>query len=194
MCMFLSVLAPKLVFARQNYITIVLAKQGLFCREMKKFRLSRREAGKIEGRKEMVCQKCGVEIENTAKVCKECGALQEGFKFCKYCGEAIEKDCVVCPKCGKQVEQIQSEQASVVINNSNNNVNTNVNRGGGYGREKNKWVAVLLCFFLGGFGAHKFYEGKVGMGILYLFTVGLFGIGWFIDFIALLLKPNPYYV
>lgn len=44
MCMFLSVLAPKLVFARQNYITIVLAKQGLFCRRMKKFRLSRREA------------------------------------------------------------------------------------------------------------------------------------------------------
>ena len=59
---------------------------------------------------------------------------------------------------------------------------------------KNKWVAFLLCFFLGYFGAHKFYEGKVGMGILYILTFGLFGIGWLIDCIALLLKPNPYFV
>ena len=59
---------------------------------------------------------------------------------------------------------------------------------------KDKWVAVLLCLFLGGIGAHKFYEGKIGMGILYLFTVGLFGIGWLVDFIVLLMKPNPYYV
>ena len=48
----------------------------------------------------------------------------------------------------------------------------------------------MLCLFLGALGVHKFYEGKVGMGILYLFTVGLFGIGWFIDCIALLFKPN----
>lgn len=32
------------------------------------------------------------------------------------------------------------------------------------------------------------------MGILYFFTLGLFGIGVLIDFIALLFKPNPYYV
>ncbi len=63
-----------------------------------------------------------------------------------------------------------------------------------YGREKNKWIAFLLCLFLGGIGAHKFYEGRVGQGILYLLTVGLFGIGWLIDTIILLCKPNPYYV
>ena len=40
----------------------------------------------------------------------------------------------------------------------------------------------------------KFYEGKIGMGILYLFTAGFFGIGVLIDFITLLFKPNPYYV
>ena len=60
------------------------------------------------------------------------------------------------------------------------------------GKMKNKWVAVALCFFLGVFGAHKFYEGKIGMGILYLFTCGLFGIGTIIDFFVLLFKPNPY--
>ena len=61
-------------------------------------------------------------------------------------------------------------------------------------KEKNKWVAVLLCLFLGVFGGHKFYEGKIGMGILYILTLGLFGIGAIIDLIVLLFKPNPYYV
>ena len=59
---------------------------------------------------------------------------------------------------------------------------------------KNKWTAFVLCLLLGYFGAHKFYEGKVGMGVLYLFTLGLFGIGWFVDLIVLLTKTNPYYV
>lgn len=59
---------------------------------------------------------------------------------------------------------------------------------------KNKYVSLLLCIFLGGFGAHKFYEGKIGMGILYIFTGGLFGIGWIVDIITIVLKPNPYYV
>lgn len=40
----------------------------------------------------------------------------------------------------------------------------------------------------------KFYEGKIGMGILYLFTGGLFVIGVIIDLIAILGKPNPYFV
>ena len=44
------------------------------------------------------------------------------------------------------------------------------------------------------FGAHKFYEGKIGMGILYILNVGLFGIVWEIDAIVILMKPNPYYI
>lgn len=60
------------------------------------------------------------------------------------------------------------------------------------GVARNKWIALLLCLFLGLFGAHKFYEKKTGMGVLYLFTAGLFGIGAVIDFFALLFKPNPY--
>ena len=62
------------------------------------------------------------------------------------------------------------------------------------GKEKNKWVAFCLCFFLGWLGAHNFYEGKVGKGILYIFTCGLFGIGTLIDLIKILQKPNPYYI
>lgn len=60
-------------------------------------------------------------------------------------------------------------------------------------RPKNKWVALLLCFFLGFIGAHKFYEGKILLGVVYIFTLGFFGVGIIIDFIALLFKPNPYF-
>lgn len=81
------------------------------------------------------------------------------------------------------------------INNSNSNVNTNTNiQCARYGRAKNKWVAFVLCLLFGIVGAHKFYEGRIGMGVVYLFTIGLFGIGWLVDCITLLCKPNPYYV
>ena len=58
---------------------------------------------------------------------------------------------------------------------------------------KSKWAAFFLCLFLGLIGAHKFYEGKIGMGVLYIFTGGLFGIGAFVDLIVILCKPGPYY-
>lgn len=57
----------------------------------------------------------------------------------------------------------------------------------------NKWVAFCLCLFFGVLGAHKFYEGKIGMGVLYIFTGGLLGIGWLIDIFAILCRTNPYY-
>lgn len=59
---------------------------------------------------------------------------------------------------------------------------------------KNKWVALALLLFLGIFGAHKFYEGKTGMGLLYIFTGGLLCIGVVFDFFTLLCQPTTYYV
>lgn len=121
-------------------------------------------------------------------------------KFCSRCGKSIDAQAVICPHCGCQVEQVVTATPNIVINNANTNTNTNTQvqkQTAGQvvvGRPKNKWVALLLCFFLGFLGTHKFYEGKIGMGVLYLFTCGLFFIGPVVDFIALLFKPNPYYV
>lgn len=50
-----------------------------------------------------------------------------------------------------------------------------------YGAQKDTLVAYILWFFLGFFGAHRFYLNHIGVGIIYLFTFGLFGFGWFLD-------------
>lgn len=54
-------------------------------------------------------------------------------------------------------------------------------------KTENPTLELVLCIFLGILGVHKFYEGKTGLGLVYLFTGGLFGIGWIIDIILLLI-------
>ena len=51
---------------------------------------------------------------------------------------------------------------------------------------KSRLVAFLLSFLLGWIGVHRFYVGKIGTGILWLFTGGCFGIGNFVDWIMIL--------
>ena len=113
-------------------------------------------------------------------------------KFCKECGEKIAKKAVVCPKCGCQVENTASAAPQIVIENQNQNVQSQ--NAVPVGKEKNKWVALLLLLFFGAVGGHNFYEGKVGMGVLYIFTLGLLGVGVIVDFFTLLFKPTHYYV
>lgn len=52
--------------------------------------------------------------------------------------------------------------------------------------EKKRLPALLLCFFFGALGIHRFYVGKVGTGILWLFTLGLLGFGALVDFIMII--------
>lgn len=48
------------------------------------------------------------------------------------------------------------------------------------------WTDFTICLLFGWLGVHKFREKRVGMGILYIGTLGLFGIGWIIDVIRYL--------
>lgn len=61
-------------------------------------------------------------------------------------------------------EEISDQNPNGGVNININNTNTNANPNNGYvGNGKkvvNKWIYVLLAFFLGGLGAHKFYAGK----------------------------------
>lgn len=112
-------------------------------------------------------------------------------KFCKHCGAQIDADCMICPKCGKQVEELKAAKPDNIVINNNNTAKVTAVVGG---KMKRKWVAFFLCLFLGWLGIHRFYEGKIGTGIIWLLTVGLGGIGWIIDLILILFKPDPYYV
>lgn len=95
-------------------------------------------------------------------------ALDE--KFCSECGSTIKVKAEICPKCG--VRQISPPNAL-------GNIAPN---------GKSKIVAAVFAFFLGGFGAHKFYLGQVGKGLLYLLFFWTFipAIIAFIEFIILL--------
>lgn len=97
----------------------------------------------------------------------------ENEKFCSECGDTINAKAEICPKCG--VRQIPVSYGRVSAPNG-----------------KNKVTAALLAFFLGGFGAHKFYLGKVGMGIFYLIFFWTFipAIIAFIEFIILLVMSD----
>lgn len=45
-------------------------------------------------------------------------------------------------------------------------------------------TGFLLALFLGWCGGYRFYKKQYGLGVLYLFTGGLFGIGWLVDIIV----------
>lgn len=90
--------------------------------------------------------------------------------FCKNCGNQINDNAVICVNCGCAVAQGQ-QGTSVNINNAS---------------PYSKITALLLCFFLGGFGIHSFYVGKTTYGILQLLTLGGCGIWALIDFILII--------
>jgi TM2 domain-containing membrane protein YozV len=53
--------------------------------------------------------------------------------------------------------------------------------------DKDFWATLLLCLFVGVLGIHRFYVGKIGTGVIWLLTGGVFGIGWIVDFILIIL-------
>lgn len=92
--------------------------------------------------------------------CMQCGAPLEAMsKFCKYCGAqtAIQPQQEAPVIQQAQTPQYVPEQQQPQQTYTNTEVYSS----------KSKTAAGLLAIFLGGFGVHKFYLGKIGKGILY---------------------------
>ena len=49
--------------------------------------------------------------------------------------------------------------------------------------EVNAKAYLWLTILLGWLGIHRFYRKQIGIGLLYMFTGGIFFIGWFVDII-----------
>lgn len=107
---------------------------------------------------EMVhCLNCGEEIDDDAEVCPACGVNQStkldgGYKdrdadekYCASCGELIARQAEICPECGVRQPEPGGESSS-----------------------SNQVAAGVLALLLGGLGVHKFYQGNVKLGVLYL--------------------------
>jgi TM2 domain-containing membrane protein YozV len=113
---------------------------------------------------EMFCRNCGKELIGTPEICVNCGAKPlASSSFCQACGAATNPETEICMKCGARVARAQAVGIS----------------------EKSRLATILFVFFLGWFGAHRFYLRKYGtavamliLGILYLSTAWLWGLGY----------------
>lgn len=93
---------------------------------------------------------------------------QNNEKYCQECGEIINIKAEICPKCGVRQSIIS--------------LNTEVQQ-----NDENKWlITLLLCWFLGVFGVHRFYTGHTTIGVIQLLTLGGCGIWVLIDFIIII--------
>lgn len=92
--------------------------------------------------------------------------IEQG-KFCTTCGKQLHIQAEICPHCGVRV--IAAPNPGV-----------------------NKLVLLLVTFFMGGFGAHKFYVKKYGLGLLYLlfFWTGIPGLIALVEFILYCFKSE----
>ena len=87
--------------------------------------------------------------------------------YCVHCGAEINDNAVICTKCGCAVKNIK------IVEDLDDSTK--------------EWIiCLLLCFFFGLCGAHRFYVGKTGTAVLQIFTLGGLGIWYLIDFIMIL--------
>ena len=122
--------------------------------------------------------------------CPNCGAPRNANdRFCIYC--KTDYDDVPTAKVTPEVEKAQSPVVHVHVHQDAPKPQPEVQVQRVYVQQplksdRNRLIAFILCLLLGGLGIHKFYLGKTGMGVLYIFTGGLCGIGCLVDLIVLL--------
>lgn len=108
--------------------------------------------------------------------CATCGAdLYQYENECHYCGEPSRPRPAATQAPRSHVYQHSYERPQHVYVEHHVSVSSS----------RNRLILLLLCIFFGGLGVHKFYEGKPGMGFLYLITHGLFGVGRILDIISI---------
>jgi hypothetical protein len=113
----------------------------------------------------MYCRNCGNEVSEKAVMCVACGTPPKaGNKFCHNCKAESSPDAAICMKCGVS---LKNELAP--------------------GEGKDWLTTLLLCFFVGVFGVHRFYTGHTVIGVVQLLTLGGCGIWVLIDFIIIII-------
>jgi hypothetical protein len=116
------------------------------------------------------------------------------MRKCEYCGSLVPDDKNKCDACGawcaQEVEKTAPIPSSAPIvpqppvDNAKNNIGTASD--GKFISNKgvlNSLVIFLVCVFFGMLGLHRFIQGKIFTGILWLITLGLLGIGYFADIV-----------
>ena len=93
---------------------------------------------------------------------------QDNEKYCIECGVLINIKAEICPKCGVRQQLLATPLSAEIV------------------EQINKWITcLLLCWFLGVLGVHRFYSGHTALGVLQLLTLGGCGIWALIDFIII---------
>jgi len=117
----------------------------------------------------MFCRNCGKNLVGSPVICPGCGAKPlSGTKFCNKCGAATTALTEICKNCGTRLVKAQTEYIS----------------------SKSRLVTTLLALFLGMFGAHRFYTGKIvtAVAMLILTILGVATI-WYCLFGLIFLIP-----
>lgn len=94
------------------------------------------------------CPFCEARIGSTARKCRFCGEWVA--RHCDRCGTPIRDEWAARGRCAECARVQMVERHAAALTGSPNRV-----------------TAALFALLLGGFGAHKFYLGRIGMGILY---------------------------
>ena len=124
----------------------------------------------------MYCANCGSEVSEKSRFCEYCGT--EMYSLGSKADSSYSKQ-AYSAKPPPSSTQYTSSVEIKVTQPKYDQYDYPVSR-------KSRTITLILWVFLGAIGAHYFYAGRIGMGILWLLTGGFFGIGLVIDIILIL--------